>query len=54
MSEFVRGMKVTTIYGEGIVLNLPIFNRIAVQYEDGIVRYFWPQDVVTGRIRPAA
>lgn len=43
MSEFVRGMKVTTIYGEGIVVNLPIFNRIAVQYEDGIVRYFWPQ-----------
>ncbi len=54
MADFVRGLKVTTVFGDGIIINLPIFNRIAVRYEDGTVRYFWPQDVVTGRIRPAA
>ena len=54
MSSFFRGMKVTTVFGEGTVVNLPVSNRIAVQYETGEIRYFWPEDVVTGRIRPAA
>lgn len=54
MSQFIRGMKVTTVFGEGTVVNLPVSNRIAVQYETGEIRYFWPEDVVTGRIRPAA
>lgn len=53
MSPFVRGLKVTTIFGEGIVVNLPVSNRIAVQYESGEIRYFFPEDVITGRIRPA-
>ncbi|MBR3020211.1 MAG: hypothetical protein IKH57_24615 [Clostridia bacterium] len=54
MAQFVRGMKVTTSFGEGIVVNLPIFNRIAVKLEDGTIRYFFPKDVDEGRIRPAA
>ncbi len=54
MSTFVRGMKVTTVFGEGTVVNLPVFRRIAVQYENGEIRYFWPEDVITGRIRPTA
>lgn len=54
MSSFVCGMKVTTVFGEGIVVNLPVSNRIAVQYETGEIRHFWPEDVVTGRIRPSA
>ena len=54
MAQFVRGLKVTTVYGEGIVVNLPVVNRIAVKVEDGTIRYFWPEDVITGRIRPAA
>lgn len=54
MAQFVRGLKVTTVYGEGVVVNLPVANRIAVQYETGEIRYFWPDDVITGRIRPAA
>ena len=54
MPVFVRGLKVTTLYGDGIIINLPVNNRIAVKYEDGIIRYFWPEDVVSGRIRPAA
>ena len=53
MSAFVRGLKVTTVFGEGIVVNLPVSNRIAVQYESGEIRYFFPEDVITGRIRPA-
>ena len=53
MSTFVRGLKVTTVFGEGIVVNLPVSNRIAVQYESGEIRYFFPEDVITGRIRPA-
>ena len=52
MSDFVRGMKVTTVFGEGIVVNLPIFNRIAVKYQDGVIRYFFPKDVDAGQIRP--
>ncbi len=54
MSSFVRGMKVTTAFGEGIVVNLPIFNRIAVKLEDGTIRYFFPKDVDERRISPAA
>ena len=53
MSAFVRGLKVTTVFGEGIVVNLPVSNRIAVQYENGEIRYFFPEEVITGRIRPA-
>ncbi len=52
MPEFVRGLKVTTIFGDGVVINLPINGRISVQYADGIIRYFFPEDVITGRIRP--
>ena len=54
MADFVRGLKVTTVYGDGIIINLPIFNRITVRYADGTVRYFFPADVECGRIRPAA
>ena len=54
MSSFVRGMKVTTAFGEGIVVNLPIFNRIAVRYQDGVIRYFFPKDVDEGKITPTA
>ena len=53
MAVFVRGMQVTTLYGDGVVVNLPVNNRIAVRYADGTIRYFWPEDVVSGRIRPA-
>ena len=53
-TPFVRGMTVTTVYGDGIVINLPIFNRITVKYPDGVIRYFFPADVECGRIRPAA
>ena len=52
MPLFTRGMKVLTSFGEGVVINLPVCNRIAVQYEDGIIRFFWPEDVVNGAIRP--
>ena len=54
MSAFVRGMKVSTAFGEGIIINLPVFNRIAVRYQDGMIRYFFPKDVDAGEIRPAA
>ena len=54
MAEFFRGLKVNTVYGSGVVVNLPVNNRIAVQYEDGTIRFFFPEDVITGRIRPAA
>ncbi len=53
MSNFTRGQKVNTVFGDGVVVNLPVNNRIAVQYEDKTVRYFFPEDVITGRIRPA-
>ncbi len=53
MSDFMRGQKVITVFGEGVVVNLPVSNRIAVQYEDDTIRFFFPEDVVTGRIRPA-
>ena len=52
MPEFVRGMKVITSFGEGIVVNLPVRGRIAVQYPNGVVRFFWPEDVEKGAIRP--
>jgi hypothetical protein len=54
MADFVRGLKVTTVFGDGIIINLPIFNRIAVKYPDGVVRYFFHADVECGRIWPAA
>lgn len=54
MSAFVRGTKVTTVFGEGIIINLPVFNRIAVRYQDGMIRYFFPKDVDEGLIKPAA
>ena len=54
MSSFVRGMKVTTSFGEGVIINLPIFNRIAVKYQDGVIRYFFPKDVDEGKITPTA
>ena len=54
MSDFMRGQKVITVFGEGVVDNLPVSNRIAVRYEDNTIRFFFPEDVVTGRIRPAA
>ena len=54
MSDFMRGQKVITVFGEGVVVNLPVCNRIAVRYEDNTIRFFFPEDVVTGRIRPAA
>jgi hypothetical protein len=53
MSDFMRGQKVITVFGEGVVVNLPVCNRIAVRYEDNTIRFFFPEDVVTGRIRPA-
>ena len=34
MSDFMRGQKVITVFGEGVVVNLPVSNRIAVLYED--------------------
>ena len=52
MALFVRGMTVVTKFGEGIVVNLPVCNRIAVRYQDGTVRFFWPEDVISGAIRP--
>ena len=54
MAAFFRRLKVTAVYGSGIVANLPVSNRMAVQYEDGTVRFFFPEDVITGWIRPAA
>lgn len=50
---FERGAKVLCRdYGEGVVINLPIHNKIAVRFPDGIVRYFWPDDVASGAIKP--
>ena len=54
MSDFMRGQKVITVFGEGVVVNLPVSNRIAVRYEDNAIRFFFPEDVVTERIRLAA
>ena len=54
MLQFVRGLKVTTLFGNGIVVNLPVNGLISVRLEDGTIRYFFQDDVVTGRIRPAA
>ena len=34
-----------------IIINLPIHNKIVVRFPDGIVRYFWPDDVVSGAIQ---
>ena len=38
-------------YGEGVVINLLIHNKIVVRSHDGIVRYFWPDDVASGAIQ---
>lgn len=38
-------------FGEGVVINLPIHNKIVVRFPDGIVRYFWPDDVASGAIQ---
>lgn len=38
-------------FGEGVVINLPIHNKIVVRFPDGIVRYFWPEDVASGAIQ---
>lgn len=50
-SNIYRGAVVTTPYGQGIVTNLPVFNRIAVRYPDGTVRYFFLEDVTNGTIK---
>ena len=50
--SFERGITVMCKeYGEGVVINLPIHNKIAVKFPDGIVRYFWPEDVANGAIQ---
>ncbi len=50
--SFERGITVMCRdYGEGVVINLPIHNKIAVKFPDGIVRYFWPEDVASGAIQ---
>lgn len=54
MPQFIRGLKVTTIYGDGIVVNLPVNGRISVKYDDGTIRFFFKKDVVEGLIKPAA
>lgn len=54
MPTFVRGLKVSTVYGEGIVINLPVNGRISVQYDDGTIRFFFKKDVIEGLIHPAA
>ncbi len=54
MPTFVRGLKVSTVYGEGVVVNLPVNGRISVKYEDGTIRFFFARDVAEGLIRPMA
>ena len=50
--SFERGITVLCRdYGEGVVINLPIHNKIVVRFPDGIVRYFWPEDVASGAIQ---
>ena len=39
MLAFVRGMQAAAVLGDG--LNLPIFNRIAVKYQDRVVMLFF-------------
>ena len=54
MLNIVRGAKVSTPFGEGIVVNLPIYGRISVRYQDGTVRFFFQRDVDNGTIKPIA
>ena len=50
--SFERGSTVLCRdFGEGVVINLPIHNKIVVRFPDGIVRYFWPDDVASGAIQ---
>lgn len=50
--SFERGSTVLCRdFGEGIIINLPIHNKIVVRFPDGIVRYFWPDDVASGAIQ---
>ena len=54
MLNIVRGAKVSTPFGEGIVVNLPIYGRISVRYQDGTIRFFFQRDVEEGTIKPIA
>ena len=54
MLNIVRGAKVETPYGEGVVINLPVFGRISVRYADGTIRFFFRNDVEDGTIKPVA
>ena len=54
MLNIVRGAKVSTPYGEGIVVNLPVYGRISVKYADGTVRFFFRRDVENGTIKAVA
>ncbi|MBR4539874.1 MAG: hypothetical protein IKO52_13675 [Clostridia bacterium] len=50
--SFERGITVLCRdFGEGVVINLPIHNKIVVRFPDGVVRYFWPDDVASGAIQ---
>ena len=45
MLAFVRGMQAAAVLGDG--LNLPIFNRIAVKYQDRVVMlFFFPASAI--------
>ena len=45
MLAFVRGMQAAVVLGDG--LNLPIFNRIAVKYQDRVVMlFFFPASAI--------
>ena len=54
MLNIVRGAKVETPYGEGVVINLPVFGRISVRYADGTIRFFFQRDVDNGTIKTIA
>ena len=54
MLNIVRGAKVETPYGEGTVINLPVYGRISVKYADGTIRFFFRSDVEKGAVKPVA
>ena len=54
MLNIVRGAKVSTPYGEGVVINLPVYGRISVKYADGTIRFFFRNDVENGTIKAIA
>ena len=54
MLNIVRGAKVSTPYGEGVVINLPVYGRISVKYADGTIRFFFRNDVENGTIKAVA